>query len=305
MEFDELFGTEEACRDYLFDVRWPRGFVCPRCQGMKSWMNNRYLIVCSACGHQVSLTAGTVMQGTRKPLRMWFKAIWWVCTQKTGGSAKGLQRLLGLGSYQTAWAWLHKLRRAMIRAGREPLEGPVEVDDAFIGGKEQGVKGRDTIKKAKIVVAVEVPGPFRKSLGRIRIAHVPDFSSISLIPFILENVQPGANIITDGWEGYTPLSKHGYIHEIRLSNNEMLANVHRVISLLKRWLLGTHQGAVRPKQLQHYLDEFTFRHNRRKSHHVGKIFYRMLQGATANEPRAYWQLVGRSRPDRPLHMDIT
>ena len=305
MEFDALFSTEEACRDYLFNVRWPHGFVCPRCKGTKSWVNNRHLLVCSACGHQASLTAGTVMQGTRKPLRMWFKAICWVCTQKTGGSAKGLQRLLGLGSYQTAWAWLHKLRRGMIRAGREPLEGPVEVDDAFIGGKEQGVKGRDTIKKAKIVVGVEVPGPFRKSLGRIRIAHVRDFSAISLIPFILENVQPSSTVITDGWEGYSPLSRHRYTHEVRLTNSEMLGNVHRVISLLKRWLLGTHKGAVRPKQLQHYLDEFTFRHNRRKSRHVGKIFYRMIEGTTTNEPCPYWYLVGRSAPDRPLHMDIT
>lgn len=305
IEFDELFNTEEACRNFLYQVRWPQGFICPKCKGMKSWINNRHLLVCSDCGHQVSLTAGTVMQGTRKPLRMWFKAIWWVCTQKTGGSAKGLQRLLGLGSYQTAWAWLHKLRRGMIRAGREPLEGPVEVDDAFVGGKEQGVIGRDTIKKARIVIAVEVPGPLRKSLGRIRIDHIRDFSAISLIPFIVENVQLGSRVITDGWEGYSPLSKHGYIHEVRHNSSEMLGNVHRVISLLKRWLLGTHQGAVRPKQLQHYLDEFTFRHNRRKSRHVGQIFYRMIQGTTTNEPVPYWRLVGRSAPSRPLYIDIT
>ena len=305
VEFDELFGSEEACRNYLFRVRWPDGFICPRCSGTKSWINNRHLLVCSACGHQTSLTAGTVMQGTRKPLHMWFKAIWWVCTQKTGSSAKGLQRLLGLGSYQTAWAWLHKLRRAMIRAGREPLVGPVEVDDAFVGGKEQGVSGRDTIKKARIVVGVEVPGPLRKSLGRVRISHIGDFSAISLLSFVLHNVQPGSKVITDGWEGYRPLSKHGYDHEIRFSNSEMLANVHRVVSLLKRWLLGTHQGAVRPKQLQHYLDEFAFRYNRRKSRHVGKIFYRMVQGASSHEPLSYWQLVGRSKPGEPLHMDIT
>ena len=305
MEFDELFGTEEACRDYLFRVRWPRGFECPRCAGRKAWINNRQLLVCSDCGHQVSLTAGTVMEGTRKPLRMWFLAMWWICTQKTGGSAKGLQRLLGLGSYPTAWAWLQKLRRGMIRAGRELLEGPVEVDDAFIGGKEQGVIGRQTYKKAKIAVAVEVPGVVRKSLGRIRIAHVRDFSAASLIPFVIENVQSGSKVITDGWDGYASLSSHGYVHEVLATERELLANVHRVISLLKRWLSSTHQGAVRPKQLQYYLDEFTFRHNRRKSRHVGKIFYRMLQGATASEPCAYWRLVGRSAPARPLHMGST
>ena len=166
MEFDKWFGKEEACREYLLRIRWPDGFRCPGCGGRKAWENQRNLLVCCGCGRQVSLTAGTVMQGSRKPLGMWFRAMWWICTQKTGGSAKGLQRLLGLGSYQTAWAWLHKLRRAMIRAGREPLVGPVEVDDAFIGGKEEGVVGRETYKKAKIVVAVEVHSPSRRERGR-------------------------------------------------------------------------------------------------------------------------------------------
>ena len=248
------------------------------------------------------------MHGTRKPLRMWFGAMWWVCTQKTGGSAKGLQRLLGLGSYQTAWAWLHKLRRAMIRAGREPLEGPVEVDDAFVGGKEQGVVGRETFKKAKIVVAVEAPGPLRKRLGRVRISHVPDFSASSLVPFVVGNVAPDSTVITDGWKAYRPLHKHGFVHQVRTTTSdeagstELLAHVHRVVSLLKRWLLGTHQGAVRPKHLSHYLDEFVFRHNRRKSRHVGKIFYRMLQGAATTEATPYWCLVGRTAPDQPLHI---
>lgn len=305
MEFDERFATEEQCQEYLFNVRWPEGFQCPRCVGTKAWINNRQLFVCSACGHQVSLTAGTVMHGSRKPLRMWFRAIWWICTQKTGGSAKGLQRLLGLGSYQTAWAWLHKLRRAMVRAGREPLEGPVQVDDAFIGGEEKGVAGRQTLKKAKCIVAVEVPGDARKASGRIRLAQVPDFSTSSLIPFVVGNVLTGSTVITDGWAPYRSLPKHGYAHEVHTAQGEMLADVHRVISLLKRWLLGTHQGAVRPKQLQHYLDEFTFRHNRRKSRHVGKIFYRMLQGAATTPASPYWHLVGRSAPDQPLHMGPT
>lgn len=305
MEFDEFFSTEEACQNYLFRVRWPHGFRCPRCESTKAWVNNRHLLVCSKCGYQVSLIAGTVMHGTHKPLRMWFKAMWWICTQKTGGSAKGLQRLLGLGSYPTAWVWLHKLRRAMIRAGREPLEGSVEIDDAFIGGKEQGVTGRQTFKKAKIVAGVEVPGHSRKTLGRIRITHVRDFSADSLIPFVVENVQLGSKVITDDWKGYASVCSHGYIHEVRTSEGELLANVHRVISLLKRWILGTHHGAVRLKQLQHYLDEFTFRHNRRKSRHVGKIFYRMLQGATTTEVCPYRRLVGRSAPNRPLHIGST
>ncbi len=298
MEFDERFGTEEACQQYLFRIRWPDGFRCPVCGATKAWVNKRHLLVCSACGRQVSLTAGTVMHGTRKPLRMWFRAMWWICTQKTGGSAKGLQRLLGLGSYQTAWAWLHKLRRAMIRAGREPLEGPVEIDDAFIGGREEGVTGRQSFKKARIVVAVEVPGATRKVLGRARISQVPDFSGDSLMPFVVENVVAGSHVITDGWDAYRPLGSLGFVHEVRVGDVELLANAHRVVSLLKRWLLGTHQGAVRRKHLQHYLDEFTFRYDRRKSRDVGKIFYRMLQGASSNEVTPYWRLVDRPAPDQ-------
>lgn len=300
MEFDRWFGSEDACRDYLMRIRWPDGFRCPACGSRKAWENQRDLLVCRGCGRQVSLTAGTVMHGSRKPLGMWLKAMWWICTQKTGGSAKGLQRLLGLGSYQTAWAWLQKLRRAMIRAGREPLVGPVEVDDAFIGGKEEGVIGRETYKKAKIVAAVEVQSPSRKELGRVRISHIPDFSARSLIGFIKGNVEPGSKVITDGWDGYGALTAQGYAHDVYPGKAELLPNVHRAVSLMKRWLLGTHQGAVRPKQLQHYLDEFAFRHNRRKSHHVGKIFLRMVQGTVGAEATPYWKLVGRQAPDAPL-----
>lgn len=311
LEFDERFSSEEACRTYLMKVRWPEGFRCATCGGTKAWTSGRLYLICSHCGYQASLTAGTVMHGSHKPLRMWFKAMWWVCTQKTGGSAKGLQKQLDLGSYQTAWAWLQKLRRAMIRAGREALEGPVEVDDAFLGGKEIGVRGRETIKKAKIVVAVEVTGDTRNISGRVRFGHIPDFSANSLVPFVVENVAPGSQVITDGWEGYGPLADHGFIHQTRIIGSdkkravELLPNAHREIALLKRWLMGTHQGAVRPKQLQHYLNEFAFRHNRRKVRHVGKIFYRMLQGSVMTKATPYWRLIGRETPDRPLYIGST
>jgi len=307
-EFDERFDSEEACRQYLMEVRWPEGYRCPSCGHGGYWPVPGHLLECRSCGHQTSLTAGTVLHGTRKPLRMWFRAIWWVSTQKTGGSAKGLQRLLGLGSYQTAWAWLQKLRRAMVRAGREPLEGPVEVDDGFIGGEEEGVVGRQTFKKAKIVVAVEVPGANRREIGRVRLQVVKEFSSESLLGFVAQNVAPGSTVFTDDWTGYGPLGRRGFDHEVRQAaltkkgKADLLPNVHVVISLLKRWLLGTHQGAVRPKHLQRYLDEFTFRHNRRKSRHVGKIFYRVLQGAAGTQATPYWQLVNRRAPDEPLHM---
>jgi transposase-like protein len=308
MEFDDRFSSEDACRDYLMRIRWPDGFRCPSCGADRYWPVSGHLLECRSCGRQTSLTAGTVMHGTRKPLRMWFMAMWWICTQKTGGSARGLQRLLGLGSYQTAWAWLHKLRRAMIRTGREPLEGPVEVDDGFIGGEEEGVIGRKTLRKAKIVVAVEISGPLRSQVGRVRIRHVDDFSASSLVGFVEEAVCPGSRIITDAWTGYAPLEQKGFVHEVHNKASDsadtlrMLANVHKVVSLLKRWLMGTHQGAVRQQQLQHYLDEFVFRHNRRKSRHVGKVFYRMLQGSAATAPTPYKRLISDANPTDVQHM---
>jgi transposase-like protein len=192
----------------------------------------------------------------------------------------------------------------MVRAAREPLECPVEVDDAFIGGQEKGVRGRETFKKAKIVVLIEVPGELRRVPGRVRIGQVSDFSKESLIPFIRQNVMPGGKVFTDDWAPYKELGNHGYEHQV-FDKEESLTHVHRTISLLKRWLLGTHHGAVRPKQLQHYLEEFTFRHNRRRSTHVGKIFHRMLQGAAATAVVPYWKLVGRSAPDQPLPIGDT
>lgn len=301
-EFDARFPTEEACREFLFRLRWPDGFRCPHCNATKGWALRGERVECSGCGKQVSVTSGTILHRTRKPLRVWFQAMWWICTQKTGGSAKGLQRLLGLGSYETAWTWLHKLRRAMILAAREPLEGPVEVDEGYIGGEEAGVRGRQSFKKAALAVAVEVPSKERRGIGRVRLLHVPDFSAGALLPFVCDNVQDGGRVITDGWDGYAKLKDAGYHHEVRLGGAELLPHVHLVISLLKRWLLGTHQGAVRPKQLQYYLEEFTFRFNRRKSHHVGKIFYRMLQGVGASAPLSYRAIADRpAKPDYAPH----
>jgi len=295
MEFDERFGTEEACREYLFAQRWPDGFRCPSCGHNQGWTNKRNLIECSSCHHQTSLTAGTILQDSKKPLRMWFRAMWWVCTQKTGVSAAGLKKILGLNSTQTAWTWLHKLRKAMIRAGREKLFGRVQVDDAFIGGEERGVRGRKSFKKALVVVAVEIKEDGR-GLGRIRIQHIPDGSAISLIPFVTQNIGKGSIIETDGWVGYSPLEEMGFRRIIRRVNNSPenpLPHVNRVIALLKRWLLGTHQGRVSHKHLQHYLDEFVFRHNRRKSKYVGLLFQRMLKQSSETHPFPYRNIVGK------------
>jgi transposase-like protein len=291
IEFDVRFSSEEECRQYLRKLRWPGGFVCPKCRSDEAWTTKRNLLVCARCQYQASLTAGTIFQDTRKPLAVWFKAIWWVTTQKNGASALGLQRILGLGTYYTAWTWLHKLRRAMVRPGRDRLKGRVEVDETYLGGLEEGVRGRQTGKKALVAVAAEENGA---GIGRIRLRCIPDASQASLHGFIAESIQPGSVVHTDGWEGYGGLK--GYQHEVTVlrrrkeSASELLPRVHRVVSLLKRWLLGTHQGAVSPEHLDYYLDEFTFRFNRRGSRSRGKLFYRLLQQAVAIDPVPYRKL---------------
>jgi transposase-like protein len=240
------------------------------------------------------MTAGTVFQDTRTPLTVWFRAMWLLISQKNGVSAVALQRVLGWGSYQTAWTCLHKLRRAMVRPGRERLAGVVEVDESYLGGGEKGVDGRHIAGKALIVAAVEEDG---RGIGRIRLRHIPDASAARLIPFIEDSIEPGSTVHTDGWSGYVPLRKAAYQH--RISNQkghseravELLPRVHQVFSLLKRWLLGTHQGSVAGEHLQDYLNEFTFRFNRRKSRSRGKLFYCLVQQAVAIEPTTYRQIV--------------
>jgi transposase-like protein len=281
MEFREYFSTEDACRKYLEKIRWPDDFRCPHCGYDKAWETQRGLYRCSHCDIQTSVTVGTVFHGTRKPLRLWFEAIWHITSQKYGANALGLQRILGLGSYHTAWIWLHKLRRAMVRPGRECLSGLVEVDETYIGGEKQGKRGRGAAYKALVLIAVEDKG--EEGFGRIRIKRVKDASNDSLIQFIQDNIEIGSNIRTDGWNGYNQLSSKGYGHIIVKQNASMrtdeLPIVHRIASLLKRWLLGTYQGAVRPSYLDYYLDEYTFRFNRRKSTYRGKLFYRLIEQA--------------------------
>jgi transposase-like protein len=293
-ELEARFSSEQACRAYLFQLRWPDGFRCSRCGGAKSWPLGSVGWRCANCRCEVSVTAGTIFQDTHTPLTLWFRAMWWVTAQKNGVSALGLQRVLGLGSYQTAWAWLHKLRRAMVRPGRERLAGTVEVDETFLGGLEEGVRGRETEKKALIVVAAQEEG---RGVGRIRLRRIPDASAGSLIPFIEDSVEPGSVIHTDGWLGYEPLEKKGYQHAVTYlrgreeSPSELMPRVHLVVSLLKRWLIGTHQGAVSHKHLDYYLDEFTFRFNRRRSRSRGKLFFRLVQQAVALEPTTYVSIV--------------
>ena len=246
------------------------------------------------CGHQASVIAGTIFQDTRKPLKTWFTAIWWVTTQKYGASAAGLRQVLGLKSYQTAWTWLHKIRKAMVRPGREELSGTIEVDETYIGGAESGGKrGRGTGNKALVAIAVELDG---KRLGRVRMRMIEEASAETLKTFIGENISKGSKIITDGWSGYSKLEADGYEHEIYKRNDatrteETLPHVHLVVSLVKRWLLGTHQGAVQPKHLQGYLEEYTFRFNRKNAAKRGLLFYRLLENAMQVEPLTYKKLV--------------
>lgn len=294
-EFDQWFPSEEACAAYIAKLRWHGGFICPACGGNKSWSTARQLLQCTTCQRQTSLIAGTIFEGTRKPLRVWFQAMWFVTNQKYGGNALGLQRTLGFGSYQTAWSWLHKMRRAMVRPGRESLSGRVEIDETYIGGKEEGVKGRHTEKKAIVVVAVELSEP--KGFGRVRFRQIPNVSSDSLVPFVKDVVMSGAVVLTDGWQGYSSLSRYGYIHEKTIMSvsgdpaHVLMPGVHRVVSLLKRWLLGTHHGAVSNEHLDYYLDEYTFRFNRRKSKARGLLFYRLLQLSLQTSPTPYRLLI--------------
>jgi transposase-like protein len=289
MEFERRFPDEASCRAYLSTLRWPDGFVCPRCGRRKGISIRRGLWRCHDCRHEVSATAGTIFQNSKLPLTVWFRAMWQVTSQKNGISAMGLQRVLGLGSYETAWAMLHKLRLAMVRPERERLSGIVEVDEAYWGGEEEGVRGRETVEKALVIVAAEaIPGP-GGAIGRIRLSHIGDVKRRTLHGFIAQSIEPGSTVVTDGLQAYREMA--GYVHQRYVrkhqpadAEEELLPRVHRVVSLLKRWLMGTHQGAVSHEHLEAYLNEFTFRFNRRTSKSRGKLFYRLVQQAVKIKP---------------------
>lgn len=296
IEFEQRFGTEDDCRQYLIRLRWPEGFTCPRCHGREAWLNQRHLWECRQCAYQASLTAGTLFQDTHKPLRLWFRTVWHVTSQKQGASALGVQRVMGLGSYTTAWSWLHKLRRAMVRPGRDRLAGTMEVDETYIGGLREGKRGRGSEGKALVVIAAQKEG---RKIGRIRLARVPDASANSLVGFIQQVIEPGSLVCTDGWESYSGLPQMGYRHKVvvlqgkkKSAAGTLLPRVHLVASLLKRWILGTHQGAIGASHLDYYLDEFTFRFNRRTSRSRGKLFFRLLEQAVNIAPVEFKALVG-------------
>jgi transposase-like protein len=287
-EFDEWFSNEAACVEYLRRLRWPEGFRCLGCGGSEAWLTSRGLFRCTSCQRQSSVIAGTLFDGPRKPLRIWFQAMWYVTSQKPGGNALGLKREVGFGSYQTAWTWLHKMRHAMVRLGRDRLSGIVEVDETYVGGEEAGVHGRETEKKAIVVIAVEIHEP--RGFGRARLGQVPNVSEASLVPFVCEMAEPGSEVLTDGWGAHSTLPEHGYLHRKTILSSSgdpahvLMPGVHRIAALLKRSLLGTHQGSVSKKYLDYYLDEYTFRFNRRTARARGLLFYRLVEQAVQMGP---------------------
>ncbi len=287
-EFVAMFPDDRACATYLTQLRWPEGFLCPVCgRGSTPWKQSRGRLVCPACRHQTSVTAGTIFDKTRTPLTTWFEAAWHVTTAKNGLSAKTLERTLGT-HYRVAWTMLQRFRVAMVDAERSPLSGEVEVDETLVGGVQQGGKRGRGSKKSVVVIAVEVRQP--KGFGRVRMRHVSDASGASLLPFVRDMVDPEAVVLTDGWDGYNGLPKLGYTRKaIVLSSSGdpahvSMPSVHRVASLLKRWILGTHQGSIVPAHLQSYLEEFTFRFNRRTSRSRGLVFRRLLEQAVVTRP---------------------
>ena len=294
-ELRKWFPDDGACLDYLEWLRWPSGFECPRCGTRSGWRMGDGRFWCEQCQRRVSVTAGTIFHRTRTPLTIWFAAAWHATSAKNGVSAKTLQRLLGFGSYQTAWTMLHRFRTAMIRPGRDRLAGTVEVDETYVGGVEKGVRGRQTETKSIVVIAVELIEP--KGFGRVRLRRIPGVSGDSLVAFVRDAVLPGATVRTDAWKGYDGLPKQGYDRQrINISAtgdpaHVHLPAVHRVASLLQRWLLGTHQGAVERGHLQSYLDEFAFRFNRRSSEFRGLLFRRLLEQAVEVGPVTYKSLV--------------
>jgi transposase-like protein len=293
-EFEQRFATEGACRAYLARLRWPTGFRCPQCTTNNgSWTTTRCLLMCRQCGYQASVTAGTIFHRTRIPLQDWFRAMWWMTDQKHKLSASGLQRLLGLGSYRTAWLWLQKLRRTMAWPDRDQLGGQVEVDEAYVGGSEARGVRRNLGSKALVAIAAQIDG---KGIGRICLRRISAASASPLVAFVKHAVEPGSVVITDGWEAYAGLKQEGFKHRPRVINptsksSVLLPRVHRVTSLLKRWLPDARQGALSHEQLDSYLAEFTFLFNRRTAKYRVKLFYKLVAQAVAVEPAPYSRLI--------------
>lgn len=293
-QFINWFHNDQACLDYIYKIRWPNGFICPRCDVNKTpYKLKNGTLKCAVCRKEVSVISGTIFNKTRTSLKDWFGAIWYITNQKNGVSALGVHRLLGLGSYQTSWTLLHKLRSAMVNPEREKLSGIVEIDETLVGGvvpKKRKEKHR-TKSKMVVLVAVELLEP--KGFGRVRLRYVSAATKENIKQFIVDVVKPESVIYSDGSPVYNCAKEQGFTHHRTVHLGSDIAahitmpGVHRVASLLKRWLLGAYQGAIQEKQLEYYLDEYTFRFNRRKSKSRGLLFYRLLEQAIVTAPITY------------------
>jgi transposase-like protein len=300
-EFLDRFSSEEACAAYLERLRWPSGFTCPECGSTTPpYRASRVRLMCKGCQRQSTVTAGTLFDKTRTPLRVWLAAAWYLTHQKQGVSALGLQRVLGLGSYQTAWTMLHRFRRAMVRIGRERLKGLVEIDETYIAITDRENATPALLRKShtdKIIIglAVEILQP--KGFGRIRLRQLSNDSKESVRQFIQDSIEANSTVRTDGSGSYAKLYELGYHHErtvmlgSEIPAHVSMVGVHRVASLLKRWILGTHHGSIQPVHLDAYLEEFVFRFNRRSSGSRGMLFYRLLQQAVVTDPVTYQDII--------------
>jgi len=295
MEFEKMFSTEQQCLEYLINLKWKNGYVCKDCGHNQYWLLSRKRISCSKCKGQSAILQGTIFEQSNKPLTLWYRTIWAMIIQKNGISALSIQRMMGFGSYQTAWTWLHKLRMLMVLTNRNKLSGKIEVDETLLGGKRAGKRGRGAEGKILVAIAVEI---FEKGTGRVRLSWIANATHNSLKKFIEANVDNGSELITDGWKSYQNIT--GYKHtvmesKVKSEEENLLPNVHRVASLLKRWLLGTHQNYVTGNKTQNYLDEFVFRYNRRKSKSRGLIFQRVMEQAAVHQPIKYVEVAGNKR----------
>jgi len=307
-ELRAWFDEDWKCLDYLDWLRWPDGFVCPWCGAGRGWRAPDRRWRCAGCDRRVSATAGTIFHGTRTPLTVWFAAAWHLTSSKVGISATQLQREMGLGSYQSAWAMLHRYRTVMVRPGRDRLTGDVEVDESFLGGPEPGVPGRGALGKVLFAGAVERD---EHGFGRARLSVLDNANAASLRDFLIANVEPGSRIITDGWRSYPPATRDLYEHagtslaSSGLEAHEVLPAVHRVFSLVKRWIMGTMQGSVSPEHVQSSFDEWVFRFNRRHSRSRGLLFYRLMAQAANSDAVTYKDLrkAGRTRPAYGTEME--
>lgn len=294
-DFDRLFPNDEACLAFLEWVRWGEAFVCQKCGHDQFWKMATGLRRCRACEFKNSVKTNSIFEKSKLGLKMWFYAIWWITSQKNGVSALSLQRFLGIGSYEASWLLLHKIRSAMVFSDRNHLTGDIEVDEAFLGGVRTGKRGRGEEGKQLIVIAAEFSG--KKKIGRIRIQRSPDASAEKLETFIKKNIAPKSTVHTDGWRGYNGVADLGYKHRAQkaalVDPDELLPRINIVTALLKRWILGTHQGRLDLKHMDSYLDEFVFRFNRRTSKVRGLLFQRVIENSFNTAPSTYDKVISR------------